>query len=110
MNLPIDTTLIPKSSLDQNAKQYFQELFTKLKVSQEIAAQNLQAVREKAEHRHDVKAKVPTYNLNDLVLLKHTVVQEGLGIGHLVIGGGGGFWTYMMEMIPFYLIFPNVIG
>ena len=20
------------------------------------------------------------------------------------------FWTHMMEMIPFYLIFPNVVG
>ena len=78
MNLPIDTTLIPKPSLGQNAKQYFQELFTKLKVSQEIATQNLQAAREKAKQRHDVKAKVPNYKLNDLVLLKHTVVQDGL--------------------------------
>ncbi|MEW8547939.1 MAG: reverse transcriptase domain-containing protein [Candidatus Thiodiazotropha sp.] len=78
MNLPIDTTLIPKPSLGQNARQYFQELLNKLKTSQEIASENLRIAQEKAKLRHDVKAKIPTFNLQDLVLLKTTRVEEGL--------------------------------
>ena len=78
MNLPIDTTLIPKPSLGQNARQYFQELLNKLKSSQEIAAENMKIAQEKAKLRHDLKAKNPTFNLQDLVLLKSTRVEEGL--------------------------------
>ena len=45
MNLPVDTSLIPKPTLGQSAKQYFNELTEKLKVSQEIATENLRIAK-----------------------------------------------------------------
>ena len=56
MNLHIDTILIPKPSLGQNAKHYFQELLNKLISSQEIAAENMKIAQEKTELRQDLKA------------------------------------------------------
>ena len=78
MTLPIDTSLIPKPTLGQDAKKYFESLIQKLKVSQEIATENLKIAKEKAKLRHDQNAKEPTFQLNDLVLLRNTRVREGL--------------------------------
>lgn len=80
MNLPIDTALIPRPTLGQNAKQYLDQLLEKLKVSQEIAAKNMEAAKEKTKIRHDLKSKEPSFKCNDLVLLKSVRVNEGLSM------------------------------
>ena len=97
MNLPIDTTLIPKPTLGQNAKQYFDQLLEKLKVSQEIATKNMEVAREKAKIRHDVRSQEPTFQLNDLVLLKSVRVDEGLSVklGDKSLGP-----YYIVELCP----------
>lgn len=78
MNLPIDTTLIPIPSLGQNAQQYLNQLIEKLKVSKEIASENLITSQEKVKQKHDIKAQLPIFQINDLVLLRNTRVKEGL--------------------------------
>lgn len=80
MNLPIDTALIPRPTLGQNAKQYLDQLLEKLKVSQEIAAKNMEAAKEKTKIRHDLKSKEPSFKCNDLVLLKSVRVNECLSM------------------------------
>ena len=71
MSLPIDTTLIPKPTLGQDATQYFNQLIEKIRLSKEIATENLNKARQNAKLRHDVKAQVPNFQINDLVLVIH---------------------------------------
>ena len=78
MNLPVDTSLIPKPTLGQNARQYFEELIDKLKISQKIASENLRIAKEKAKLRHDLKAREPPFKINDIVLLEKLKTEQGL--------------------------------
>ena len=48
MNLPVDISLIPKPTLGLDARQYFNRLIEKLKVSQKIATENLRVAKEKS--------------------------------------------------------------
>ena len=52
MNLPVDISLIPKPTLGLDARQYFNQLIEKLKVSQKIATENLRVAKEKSKLRH----------------------------------------------------------
>ena len=78
MNLPIDTTLIPKPTLNANVKQYFEQLIGRLKVVKEIARDNMKIAQEKAKLHHDIRAKEPDFKIGDLVLLKKEKVETGL--------------------------------
>ena len=78
MNLPVGTSLIPKPTLGQNARQYFEELIDKLKISQKIASENLRIAKEKAKLRHDLKAREPPFKINVIVLLEKLKTEQGL--------------------------------
>ena len=80
MNLPIDTSLIPKPTLHVNVRQYFEQLIGRLKFVKEIARKNMQAAQDKAKHNHDLKAKEPDYKVGDKVLLKNEKVSQGLSV------------------------------
>ena len=45
MNLPVDISLIPKPTLGQDARQYFNQLIEKLKVSQKIATKKFESCK-----------------------------------------------------------------
>ena len=78
MNLPVDTALIPKPTMAQDAKQYFEELLERLKMAKDIAISNMQLAQEKSKQYHDQKAKEPDFALHDRVLLKESHVPTGL--------------------------------
>ncbi|WAQ95040.1 hypothetical protein MAR_007511 [Mya arenaria] len=77
MNLPIDTSLIPKATLGQSVQQYFNDLLRQLKVYSEIATQNLQKQADKAKTRHDKNAKEPMFQVGDKILLKQDMIPTG---------------------------------
>lgn len=77
MNLPIDTTLIPKATLPQSVKQYFNELTSRIKVVSEIARFNQEHSQAKAKDRHDIRAKTPPFKIGDKVLLKQDMIPAG---------------------------------
>ena len=78
MNLPIDTSLVPKPSLGANVQQYFEQLISRLKIVKELARSNMENAQAKAKHIHDAQAREPTYNVGDRVLLKKEKIPQGL--------------------------------
>ena len=80
MNLPIDTSLIPKPTLNANVKQYFEQLIGRPKLVKELARENMKNAQDKAKHYHDIKARKPDYKLGDQVLLKKEKVATGLSV------------------------------
>ena len=77
MNLPIDTSLIPKTTLGLDAQHYFERLLERLKAAKEIAGTNIRIAQEKSKQRHDVQAKDPGLKVGDYVLLKSIKVPKG---------------------------------
>ena len=69
MNLPVDTSLVPKQTLAADTQQYMQQLLGNLKVFKELPTEKLKTGQEKAKDRHDVRAKEPTFKVGDKVLL-----------------------------------------
>ena len=57
MHLAIDTSQVPKPTLDQNVQQYFEQLISRLKVVKEIAKLNLENAQAKVKHAHDIGAE-----------------------------------------------------
>ena len=78
MTLPVDTALVPKHTMTQDSKQYFEELLERLKIAKNIAVSNMQTAQAKAKHYHDQKAKEPDFALHDRVLLKVSNTPTGL--------------------------------
>lgn len=77
MNLPIDTSLIPKTTLGLDAQHFFERLLERLKAAKEIAGTNIKISQEKSKQRHDLKAKDPNLKVGDHVLLKSLKVPQG---------------------------------
>ena len=77
MNLPIDTSLIPKISLGMDAQHFFAQLLQNLKVAKEIAGTNMKIAQEKSKQHHDKKAKMQNFKVGDWVLLKSMKVPKG---------------------------------
>ena len=77
MELPVDTSLIPKPSLQQSAQTYLQQLNSKIKSTSATAKQNQEKMNAKAKARHDAKAKEPDFKMGDKVLLKKEKTELG---------------------------------
>ena len=77
MNLPVDTSLVPKQTLAADTQQFMQQLLGNLKIFKELATEKLKTGQEKAKDRHDVRAKEPTFKVGDKVLLKKEKVLQG---------------------------------
>ncbi|MEW8544998.1 MAG: transposase family protein, partial [Candidatus Thiodiazotropha sp.] len=106
MHLPIDTSLIPKPTLSQNVRQYFENLIERLKTVKEIAKSNLENAQSKAKATHDTKAEPPTFQVGDLVMMKLGKVATGLSskleskwVGPFRIMDIGPNFTYKLKNI-----------
>ena len=78
MNLPVDTALIPKNTMSQDTRVYFEELIEHLKLAKDIAVSNMQNAKSKSKQYFDQKAKEPNFALHDRVLLKVSHILTGL--------------------------------
>ena len=78
MNLPFDTSLIPKDGLSTEAKVHVDNLMRHLKTTREIATQNVKTAQDRQKQQHDKKAEVPTFRLGEYVMLHSTRVPKGL--------------------------------
>lgn len=117
MHLPIDTNLIPKTSLGQNVQQYFEQLIERLRIAQEIARSNMTKQQDKSKARHDLHAKTPTFKLGDKVMLKHEKVEKGLSpkfvvkwIGPYEIIQIGPNYTYKLKNLQNDKIVQSLIN
>ena len=78
MNLPFDTSLIPKQGLNRDAKAHVIQLMERLKVVKALATENLQNAQDKQKARYDKKSSIPSFKVGDLVLLHSSKVPVGL--------------------------------
>lgn len=78
MVLPIDTSLIPRPSMQLSAQEYFNQLIARLKLVTADAKSKQETHQQKSKVRHDQKAKVPEFEEGDLVLVKQEKVDTGL--------------------------------
>ena len=77
MNLPFDTSVLPKQSVSADAKLQLEEVLSNLKITQDLATENIKQKQAKAKERHDRNSKIPQFQLRDLVLLRQHVVPVG---------------------------------
>ncbi|CAC5380457.1 unnamed protein product [Mytilus coruscus] len=70
MKIPFDIALEPKDSLPQDTRVYIEQFLSNIKMLHKIALQNEAAQKEKDKVRHDHTARVRTFAIGDLVLLK----------------------------------------
>ncbi|XP_046562535.1 uncharacterized protein LOC124271427 [Haliotis rubra] len=78
MNLPFDTTLLPKSTLGKDAQGHLQDLLTNLSVAKSLAKDNMSAAQDKSKGLQDIRAKEPSYSVGDQVLMTDPTVKTGL--------------------------------
>jgi hypothetical protein len=78
MTLPIDTDLIPKSTMPKQHKKFFEDLLDRLALGKTIAKDRMIEKNEKTKIRYDQNAKVPDFQFNDKVLKKSDVTKPGL--------------------------------
>ena len=104
MNLPVDTALVPKHTMNPDAKAHFDELLERLKIAKEIALSNVKDSQAKSKECFDKKSKVPTFDLHDRVLLRCSKVPTGLSPklferfeGPFYITRVGPNYTYMLR-------------
>ncbi|CAG2234398.1 unnamed protein product [Mytilus edulis] len=77
MNLPFDTSVLPKDNLSKDAKHHLEEIISNLKITQDLAAENIKLKQAKMKERYDKNTKIPEFRLRDKVLLKEHVVPVG---------------------------------
>ena len=99
MNLPFDTNVVPKDKLGKNAKHYIEEVLENLKITQDIATQNINDRKQKAKQRYDQHSKEPKFRIFDKVLLK--VHQVPVGLSPKLVEKYEGPY-YISEMGPNY--------
>ena len=78
MNLPFDTSVSPLSNMGQDSNKYFQEILRQLKITEEIAEENVRQSQIEYKKYYDKTAKSPSFKPGDLVLLKNQKVEPGL--------------------------------
>ncbi|MEW8546122.1 MAG: reverse transcriptase domain-containing protein [Candidatus Thiodiazotropha sp.] len=78
MSLPVDTALIPKTTMAPDARTHFENLIERLKIAKEIAATNIQEARAKSKEYQDRKSEEPQFSLHDRVMLRVSKVPSGL--------------------------------
>jgi hypothetical protein len=78
MNLPIDTSLIPKTEMGLDGVSLFDQMYRNLGVNRQIAGDNLKISQEKSKKRHDAKSKEPGFKTGDWVLLKNMKSKKGV--------------------------------
>lgn len=70
MNLPFDLEVAPKDSLQPDAKEHIRDIVDNLKITREIATENIKMNQEKSKGHYDKKTKEHQFRLNQTVLLQ----------------------------------------
>ncbi|CAC5367310.1 unnamed protein product [Mytilus coruscus] len=70
MRLPFDVAIEPKNNLQKNAQEYINEVIENLRITREIAKENVKLRREKSKEYYDRKTAEPEFRLHDKVLLR----------------------------------------
>ena len=78
MNLPFDTSLIPKDGTNQDAKAHVTNLMKQLQTVREIARNNIDHARQQQKEQYDKHSKEPTFSAGQAVLLHKPFVPKGL--------------------------------
>lgn len=79
MNLPFDTSLIPRNGLNKDAKSHVTDLMSHLKIVKDIAKENIKQAQIKQKQQYDKKSTdVPDFRVGQSVLLHSTKVPVGL--------------------------------
>ncbi|KAK3084156.1 hypothetical protein FSP39_009188 [Pinctada imbricata] len=78
MNLPFDTSLIPKDGLSKDAKSHVTGLMSHLKIVKDIATQNIKKAQVKQKEQYDKKTTTPNFRIGQSVLMHTTRVPQGL--------------------------------
>lgn len=77
MNLPFDLSVTPKDSLQADAKEHIRDILENLKITHEIANENIAEKQAKSKERYDERAKEPSFRLNQMVLLQQFKTPVG---------------------------------
>ncbi|CAC5426199.1 Retrovirus-related Pol polyprotein from transposon 297 [Mytilus coruscus] len=78
MNLPVDTTLLPKTDINKNLKVHIENIIDCLKIAKRCATDNLKYAQEKQKKRYDKNTALPKFEIQDLVLMYSPKVPVGL--------------------------------
>ena len=62
MNLPFDIQVTPKDSLQREAKEHIHEILSNLKITQELARQNIAEKQMKSKEYVDKTTKEPSFD------------------------------------------------
>jgi hypothetical protein len=77
MTLPIDVSLLPQEHITQAPKEIVDAVLKKIKITREIARENLQRAQESMKEKHDQSAHDSTLNIIQCVLLKQEHIAPG---------------------------------
>ena len=77
-SLPIDVALLNQEHRPLAPNEHYQKLRTRIKMSSELAAKNLQLAQQASKLRYDKTVHSPTFKLGDHVLLKVNTTKKGL--------------------------------
>ncbi|CAG2256467.1 unnamed protein product [Mytilus edulis] len=78
MNLPVDTTLLPKTDINKNLKVHIENIMDCLKIAKRCATDNLKYAQEKQKKHYDKNTAFPQFEIQDLVLIFNPKVPVGL--------------------------------
>lgn len=78
MQLPIDTSLIPKDTLQPHAQEHLNQLISRIKLVYEEGKNKQEKSQAKSKVRHDQKAKIPNFVVGEKVLLKREKIDKGM--------------------------------
>ena len=74
----VDTDLIPKSTLPRSFQEHLSNIVNNLRLSQAVAAENVERNIAKNKTAHDTKARDPTFEKGQTVLLHSPHVPKGM--------------------------------
>lgn len=77
MELPIDTSLIPKSTLPSSTQEHLTQVIDRLKVVTKVAKSNQEKQQAKSKARHDLKATAPNFVVGDTVYICQEKIETG---------------------------------
>ncbi|CAC5417185.1 unnamed protein product [Mytilus coruscus] len=78
MNLPLDTSLIPKPGINKNLVHHIKNVLDNLKIARTLATENLKHAQEYQKLHYDKNTELPTFEIQDQVLLYSPKVPVGL--------------------------------
>lgn len=78
MELPFDTSVIPKDGMNQDAKTHVENLIKHLKVVENIATDNIRNAQQRQKAQYDKTAVNKEFRVGEWVLLHNTKVRKGL--------------------------------